>query len=101
MPDNCSQRSPSPLATAIRNIRKRAGLSQHAFARMLGCSHITVSRYEDGKSQPAILRVRSLLDMNPPQMETEVLLTYLSSVGAIVPVVSLKDEGVDNGHVNF
>jgi len=36
----------------IKNLRERAGLSQEAFADIIGCCARTVSRWEMGASEP-------------------------------------------------
>lgn len=42
----------TPLAERIREIRQKRGLSQAAFAGMLGVTQRTFSRYELGQSSP-------------------------------------------------
>lgn len=48
----------------IRQLRKEKGYdSIEAFARALGWSWITVSRYERGKSNPSIERLYKIADL--------------------------------------
>ncbi len=50
-----------PLATRIRRLRARLGISQEELARQLGVSFATVNRWESGRSQPSA-RARRAID---------------------------------------
>jgi DNA-binding transcriptional regulator YiaG len=54
----------------VRKIRKRLGLSQVAFARLVGVHEITVSRWENGAlaiREPTAKLLRLLLGQAPPR----------------------------------
>jgi transcriptional regulator with XRE-family HTH domain len=44
----------------IRDIRKRAGLTQTQFASLLGVQQHTIARWENGKREPARMKVAVL-----------------------------------------
>ena len=47
-------------AADIRRLRQAEGLTQEQFARLLGVTWTTISRWENGKSQPSPLALSSL-----------------------------------------
>ena len=47
-------------AEQIIEIRKRLKLTQHNFAKLLGCSVTTVNRWENGKCKPYWLYIKAL-----------------------------------------
>jgi DNA-binding transcriptional regulator YiaG len=54
----------------VRKIRKRLGLSQVAFARLVGVHEVTVSRWEHGVlaiREPTAKLLRLLLGQAPPR----------------------------------
>ncbi len=44
----------------VRSIRKRLDLSQTAFAKLIGVTQATVSRWEAGKEEPDTLRLAGI-----------------------------------------
>jgi transcriptional regulator with XRE-family HTH domain len=83
----------------VRKIRRQQKLSQADLARILNCSQITISRYENGESFPSIHRLRRLLSLTHEEKQSRVILQMLESAGAIIPeavTVTLTQEG---GHV--
>lgn len=52
----------SELGSRIRNLREARGYTIESFARDLGWSWITVSRYERGKSTPSLERLHHIAD---------------------------------------
>jgi predicted transcriptional regulator len=55
--------------TQIRTARKTLGLSQAQFAKMLGVTNVTISRWEKGKFEPLqyhIKNIKRLLAENRP-----------------------------------
>jgi transcriptional regulator with XRE-family HTH domain len=69
----------------VKKIRKQQKLSQADLARILNCSQITVSRYENGESFPSIHRLRRLLSLTHGERQSRVILQMLELAGAIVP----------------
>ena len=65
------------LCELIRNMRKRALLSQEEFARLLNISVGTVNRWENGKTKPNITAMKKIkafcVDKSIPfeEIETE------------------------------
>jgi DNA-binding transcriptional regulator YiaG len=51
-------------AADIRRLRQREGLTQEQFARLLGVTWTTISRWENGKSKPSPLAVSQLTRLN-------------------------------------
>ena len=52
------------VATLVREIRERLGLTQEKFAARLGVTFPTINRWENGKAKPsplALLRIKDLL----------------------------------------
>jgi len=47
-------------AKSIRRARERLGLSQEEFARRLGVSRVTVTRWENGKRRPSRIAERAV-----------------------------------------
>lgn len=45
---------------AIKKIRTDAGLSQDAFAKLLGISRATINRWEQGTQEPSALAIHTL-----------------------------------------
>jgi predicted ATPase/DNA-binding CsgD family transcriptional regulator/DNA-binding XRE family transcriptional regulator/Tfp pilus assembly protein PilF len=73
-----------PLATRLRLLRARLGLSQEQLARQLGVSFATVNRWEAGRSQPsasAILAIAKLEGQDAEQGSGELPLPQSSFVG--------------------
>lgn len=53
----------SELGARIRLLRTEKGYTIESFARALGYSWITVSRYERGKTAPDLIRVHHIADV--------------------------------------
>lgn len=51
------------FAAALREIRKRAGLSQEDLARMVGVERSTVTKWESGQNAPALPTLAKLADV--------------------------------------
>lgn len=60
----------SPLASNLRYLRRRANLSQGDVAEYLGTDYNTVSRYENGKSQPRLEALGKLASLFRVSLET-------------------------------
>ncbi|MDX6223701.1 MAG: hypothetical protein QOE64_77, partial [Frankiales bacterium] len=45
----------------VRRVRRNAGMSQRAFARLLGCGKSTVGKWETGRSIPRVPRLEQIL----------------------------------------
>ncbi len=52
----------------ILKMRRTMGLSQEAFAHLLGISWATVSRWENGKYKPSQLAVEKILKIQAEQL---------------------------------
>lgn len=83
----------------MKKIRKRQKLSQTDLARILNCSQITVSRYENGESFPSIHRLRRLLSLTHEEKQSRVILQMLELAGAIIPGGLARTHGQDMGSV--
>jgi len=53
----------SRLAAAVKTTRKQMAKSQEEFARILGCTQASVSRYEDGSVAPGVAVLIRLYDL--------------------------------------
>ena len=61
----------APLASRIKELRTRKGLSQEALAEASGISHRTVQRIENGESKPTgdtLIRLAAALDIAPEEL---------------------------------
>ena len=47
----------------IKNLRTKLMLSQHEFAQLLGCSFVSVNRWENGHFEPTIKVKRKILSL--------------------------------------
>lgn len=56
--------SDTPIAAAIRTIRKRIGLSQVELATELGIKQTTVSQYERGSVKPSARQIIKILSLD-------------------------------------
>ncbi len=62
------------LAGALLKVaRGRSGLSQHAFADLIGIAQSTLSAYESGKRQPSLPMLLSLLSRAGFDLKIEVI----------------------------
>src|SRR5215467_6019118 len=52
MPRKSKERAPTEWAEQIRNLRERMDISQSDLARIVSCSAMTVSRWENGQLAP-------------------------------------------------
>ncbi len=50
-------------ATLVREVRTRLGLTQEKFAARLGVTLPTINRWENGRTKPSPLAVRTLRDL--------------------------------------
>ena len=57
------------VGNRIKAARKAKGLTQKGLARILGCSHTTISKYEKGEIEnmprPRIKQIADVLEMSP------------------------------------
>lgn len=57
------------IGTRIKDARKAKGLTQKEFARLLDCSHTTISKYEQGEveniPQPRMKLMAEILEVSP------------------------------------
>jgi transcriptional regulator with XRE-family HTH domain len=58
-------------ATALRDARRQAGLSQAQLAERTGTSQPTISAYERGAKQPSVSTLARLLAMTGHQLEAQ------------------------------
>lgn len=55
----------------IKDIRIKLGLSQEAFARLLGMSYPSVNRWEQGKAKPSPLAIHAIKRCMPQEKDEE------------------------------
>jgi superfamily II DNA or RNA helicase/DNA-binding XRE family transcriptional regulator len=84
-----SRRVPPDFARRILEVRGKLGLSQMAFAGRLGVSHISVCRWETGKTRPSYSIWRQIV-----ALEDEAFRDVASPV--IKPFSVLREEGLAN-----
>ncbi len=65
LPESAPRPSPVPMATAIRQARRRAGRSQVAVATALGVKQSSVSQWERGLTQPSTQKLLDLIRVLP------------------------------------
>ena len=53
----------------VRRVRRNAGMSQRAFATVLGCSKSTVAKWESGRSHPRLVRLEQILAISQLQLK--------------------------------
>lgn len=69
------------IARIMRTIRKRMGLTQAAFARLVGCALNTVSRYERGEIKPGVCTLLRLRKYAETDAEKSVVRDALAALG--------------------
>lgn len=69
-------------ARRIKEYRKLAGLTQEAFAEDFGVDRTTVSRWENGRDEPALVYRKRLLSLTPTRDEgvTSGLIRFIDSL---------------------
>jgi transcriptional regulator with XRE-family HTH domain len=86
------------LASTIREIRKRTGLSMAAFGQKLGTDHTAISRYEAGRFVPTGRIMLRLLDLAEGD---ERIVILGASLGAGTEPVGELDETLVNARAAF
>ena len=51
------------MGRRIAALRRQAGLSQEALARVMGLSRMTIANWEQGKTEPSASQVKILADI--------------------------------------
>jgi len=61
--------STNKVGNSIKEARKAKGLTQKDLARLLGCSHTTISKYEQGEIEnmprPRMQKMADILEVSP------------------------------------
>lgn len=61
--------SVNKIGNSIKEARKAKGLTQKDLAKLLGCSHTTISKYEQGEIEnmprPRMQRLAEILEVSP------------------------------------
>lgn len=91
---------PLPSPAAVRHLRARLGLTQEEYARMLGVTWTTVSRWERGQARPdarglaKLARLQELLDLIGDAIRPQDVPRFLSTPHAELrgyPPIELLD----------
>jgi transcriptional regulator with XRE-family HTH domain len=86
----CGSIRKDPLALTIRAIRRRLGLTQVAFSRMLSIQQNSLSRFETGDDKPSTERLIHLLRLAGTDGEREPIVAALEKRGVLASDLALS-----------
>jgi transcriptional regulator with XRE-family HTH domain len=89
----------SDLASVIRQIRRRLGLTTRQFAQRLGVRHTAISRWERGQMQPGFLALKEILKVaegteKNPVLERLIRLLKRSGLAGDSALIQLGRAGI-------
>src|ERR1017187_8415615 len=86
----CGSIRKDPLALTIRAIRKRLGLTQVAFSRILSIQQHSLSRFETGDDKPSTERLIHLLRLACTDGEREPVVAALEQRGVLASDLAIS-----------